>query len=75
MTWEGLRKQALGVGRSALGKRALITLVQPGHYVLVEGVSEHGVRVWDSSGGKAVKRFHPKAEWDRLWSGVVLEAG
>lgn len=56
-------------------KLPVIALVAPGHFVLVENVSDSGVTVWNPDGkgaGKAAIRQYTSAEWQRAWGGVVV---
>lgn len=61
LTQAGLKRQKLPVA----------ALVAPGHFVLVESVSEKDgvVTLWDPQGGAKPARAVSGAEWPRLWGG------
>ncbi len=65
LTWKGLRGQAL----------PLIALIEPGHFVLVDAVTEDSVLIWDpgvQGQGKAVARRYSLKEWEKVWNGITL---
>ena len=65
LTYKGLSKQPL----------PLITIIAPGHYVIVDHVSIFGVSVWDpyTNGiDKPAAKKYSKKEWLNLWSGIAL---
>lgn len=65
LTIKGLRKQPL----------PLIALIMPGHYVIVEKVSDKTITYWDPSGGGLgkpdIKRSRT-ADWTHQWSGAAM---
>jgi hypothetical protein len=79
---------AAGAAKPAAGARNLptfqpsnlqpafvVALVQPGHFVLVEGTTWPAVRVWDPSGAgleRPAVRTYPRRDWLRIWEGVAL---
>lgn len=69
LTQKGLEQQSLPV----------VTLVQPGHFVLVEKIdaSTGTITIWDNSGttGQGVPSYSravSAADWKLMWSGVAL---
>ena len=65
LTMKGLSKQPL----------PLIALVVPGHYVIVDKVTDDDVTIWDPSGngtGKPSTRQYPADTWSRRWFGVAM---
>jgi hypothetical protein len=85
LTYRGLEKLFLP-GRASTANRKseignprnpqfVVALVQPGHFVLVEGTTWPAVRVWDPSGAgleRPAVRTYPRRDWLRLWDGVAL---
>ncbi len=73
--WPGGGGRGTDAGRVGEAGIALIALLKPGHYVLVERVSGQGVRVWnpDAEGtGRAGTKTYTLAEWQGVWSGIAL---
>ena len=73
----GLKAQGLELTQAGLIQQTLplIALVAPGHYVLVEAVTQAGTQVWDppATGTGAGKRYTvDAAQWKRQWSGAAL---
>ncbi len=65
LTWKGLWEQPL----------PLIALIEPGHYVLVDAVTEDSVLVWSPGArgqGQAVARRYSLKEWEQVWNGIAL---
>ncbi|HEV2473413.1 MAG TPA: cysteine peptidase family C39 domain-containing protein, partial [Chthonomonadales bacterium] len=73
----GFGMRGLMETQAGLAKQRLpaIALVSPGHFAIVDGVGESGVRLWDPDGAgfhKPAGRLVPAAEWSRMWGGVVV---
>ncbi len=74
LTTKGLERQKLPV----------ITLLSPGHYVIVESITKSGITVWDPAGGpptpnlggdrsgKPARRTYRPEEWKPTWTGIAI---
>jgi len=59
LTEAGLRKQTLPV----------VALVAPGHFVVVNKITDNGLTVWDGGTGAGTSRVVPWDKWRQLWQG------
>jgi len=69
---EGLALTQQGLARQSL---PVVTLIAPGHYVLVEALSSTGVRVWDPNAlaqGKEATQSYDLATWGKVWDGYAV---
>jgi len=72
--------QARGLALSQKGlaeqKLPLVALVDQGHFVIVDNITPHEVRVWDPDAegvGKGAARTYPLSHWQRIWrEGIAL---
>lgn len=73
----GLAAQGVSLTKKGISRQPLplIALVMPGHYVLVEKISNDHITVWDPSGnglGKSASRTYHWTDWMVRWSGAAM---
>jgi ABC-type bacteriocin/lantibiotic exporter with double-glycine peptidase domain len=73
----GLKATGLALTQKGLEEQALplVSLMSPGHYVIVEQVTKDKVSIWDPDGagqGKGARRTLPLQEWKMMWRGVGM---
>ena len=73
----GLKATGLALTQKGLEEQALplVSLMSPGHYVIVEQVTKDKVSIWDPDGagqGKGARRTLPLREWKMMWRGVGM---
>jgi predicted double-glycine peptidase len=73
----GLNAKGYTLSDKALGKQPLpmISLIRPGHYVVVDKVTADSVSIWDPFGkgiGRPGVKTYKMSEWQNIWSRAAM---